>query len=49
MTKKMKALIFGGLALGAMAIAGASVLGVDEFLKLFDGMSAIIGIETTED
>ena len=42
MTKKMKAMIFAGLALGALAIAGASFLGVDDFLKLFGGMSEII-------
>lgn len=46
MTKKMKSLIFAGLALGAMAIAGASVLGVDEFLKLFSGVAEIV--ETKE-
>ncbi len=45
MTKKMKSMIFAGLALGAMAIVGASVLGVDDFLKLFGGVSEIV--ETT--
>lgn len=45
MTKKMKTMIFAGLALGGMAIVGASVLGVDDFLKLFSGVSEIV--ETT--
>ncbi len=45
MTKKMKSMIFAGLAFGAMVIVGASVLGVDDFLKLFSGMSEIV--ETT--
>lgn len=47
MTKKMKSIIFAGLALGAMAIVGASVLGVDDFLKLFGGVSEIV--ETVEE
>lgn len=42
MTTKMKSMIFGGLALGAMAIAGAAVLGVDDFLRLFQGVSAVV-------
>ena len=42
MTKKMRNMICAGLALGAMAIVGASVLGVDDFLKLFGGVSEII-------
>lgn len=46
MTKKMKSMILAGLALGVMAIAGATVLGVDDFLKLFSGVSEIV--ETTE-
>lgn len=46
MTKKMQSMVIAGLALAAMAIAGASVLGVDDFLKLFSGVSEIV--ETTE-
>ncbi len=44
MTKKMKSMVFAGLALGAMAIVGASVLGVDDFLKLFSGVNEIVEI-----
>lgn len=44
MTKKMQSMIFAGLALGALAIGGASVLGVDGFLKLFGGVSEIVEI-----
>lgn len=46
MTKKMQSMVIAGIALAAMAIVGASVLGVDDFLKLFSGMSEIV--ETTE-
>ena len=46
MTKKMRNMVIAGLALGAMAIAGASVLGVDGFLKLFSGVAEIV--ETKE-
>ncbi len=42
MTKKMKPIIRAGLALGAIAIVGAAVLGVDDFLKLFGGVSEIV-------
>ena len=42
MTKKMKSMVFAGIALAAMAIAGASILGVDDFLKLFGGVSEIV-------
>ncbi len=42
MTIKMKSMVYAGLALGALAIVGASVLGVDEFLALFSGVSEII-------
>jgi len=42
MTKKMKSMIFAGFALGAMAIVGAYTLGVDDFLKLFGGVSEIV-------
>ena len=45
MTKKMQAMVFAGLALAVVAIVGASVLGVDDFLKLFLGVSEIV--ETT--
>ena len=46
MTKKMKSMIFAGLALGVMAIAGAAVLGVDDFLKLFSGVSEIVEMKS---
>jgi ABC-type uncharacterized transport system permease subunit len=42
MTKKMRSMVIAGFALGAMAIAGAMVLGVDDFLKLFSGVSEIV-------
>jgi hypothetical protein len=42
MTKKMKGLIIAGVLAVTLAIAGASVLGVDEFLKLFDGVTEVI-------
>jgi hypothetical protein len=42
MTKKMKSMVIAGVALAAVAIVGASVLGTDDFLKLFSGMSEIV-------
>ncbi len=44
MTKKMKTMIFLIVVLGTLSIAGASVLGVDEFLKLFSGISDVVQI-----
>ena len=42
MTKKMKMMVIAAIVLGSLAIGGASILGVDEFLKLFDGVSDIV-------
>lgn len=42
MTKKMKSMVFAGLAFAVVAVAGASVLGVDGFLKLVGGVSEIV-------
>jgi len=47
MTKKTQFMVLASLALGALAIVGASVLGVDDFLRLFSGVSEIV--ETTEE
>ena len=48
MNEKMKMMLYCGLALGFMAIVGASVLGVDEFLALFSGVSEIVDTNTGE-
>ncbi len=42
MTKKMQSMVTAGIALAAMAVIGGSVLGTDDFLKLFSGVSEIV-------
>lgn len=39
---KVKMAVLAAAVLGLLAIGGASVLGVDEFLKLFGGVSDIV-------